>query len=87
MRPRVKDPHYRTYWQRDTWRDCSTAQGREVTLTDLSGTIMEGSHLPIRLWLWGSRLFVSGCSPLELKEELGINYKTARRMVGLFQLA
>jgi hypothetical protein len=68
---RVKDPSYRQYWQRHTCLDCSTAQGREVTFTDLSGTIMEGSHLPVRFWLWGGLLYVSGCSTLELKEELG----------------
>lgn len=84
---RVKDPHYRTYFQRDTCEDCTAAQGREVTFYDLTGTILEGSHLPVRFWLWGGLLYVSGCSTLELKQELDINYKTARRMVSLFQLA
>ncbi|MFQ5857589.1 MAG: hypothetical protein ACE5LU_18445 [Anaerolineae bacterium] len=84
---REKDSCYRTYWQRHTCKDCTAAQDREVTFYDLSGTIMEGSHLPVRFWLWGGLLYVSGCSTLELKEELGINYKTAQRMLSLFQWA
>jgi transposase len=84
---RLKDPHYRTYFQRHTCKDCTAERGREVTFYDLTGTILAGSHLPVRLWLWGGLLFVSGTSTLELKEELGVNYKTARRMVSLFQLA
>lgn len=84
---RVKDPHYRKHWRRFTCLDCSAAKGEEVTFTDLSGTILEGSHLEVRLWFWGGMLFVMGCSTLELANELGVNYKTARRMVSLFQLA
>jgi transposase-like protein len=58
-----------------------------VTFTDLSGTVLEGSHVSVRIWLWGGLLFVSGCSTREVARELGVNYKTARRMVSLFQLA
>jgi len=84
---RTKDPHYRLYWQRHECLDCSAKRGHEVTFTDLSGTILEGSHLPCRLWMWGAFLFVFGCSTQELAQELQVNYKTARRMVFLFQLS
>ena len=84
QRLRVKDPHYRRYWRRYTCLDCGLALGREVTFTDLSGTVLEGSHMSVRAWLWGSLLFVSGCSTRKVVRELDVNYKTARRMVSLF---
>jgi len=84
---RTKDPHYRLHWQQQECLDCSAKRGREVTFTDLSGTILEGSHLPCPLWMWGAFLFVFGCSTQELAQELQVNYKTARRMVFLFQLS
>lgn len=84
---KVKDPHYRQYWRRYACPACSEAKGHEVTFTDLSDTIIAGSHLPINYWMWGALLFVSGCSTRELARELEINYKSARRMVSLFQLA
>lgn len=83
----IKDPHYRQYWQRYTCPTCSAAKGKEVTFTDLKGTLMEGSHLELRLWLWGGLLFVSGCSTQEIARELCVSYPTARRMVTLFQMA
>jgi transposase-like protein len=83
----VKDPHYRQVWRRYTCPACSQEQEREVTFTDLHGTIMEGSHLDVRYWLWAGWLFVTGQSILSIHEELEINRKTAERMVRLLQLA
>ncbi len=83
----TKEQHYRDHYRRHTCRDCTEKRGHEVTFTDLSGTIIEGSHLHVRLWLWGGFLFVPGCSTQEIAGELHINYKSARRMVSLFQLA
>lgn len=53
---RNKDMHYRTYFQRHTCKDCTAEEGQEVTFYDLTGTILEGSHLPVRVWLWGGLL-------------------------------
>lgn len=83
----VKDPRYRTHWHRYTCHPCSQKQGREVTFTDLHGTIMEGSHLDVRYWLWAWWLWVTGESILRIHKELRVNRKTAERMVRLFQLS
>ncbi|HIP97341.1 MAG TPA: IS1595 family transposase [Anaerolineae bacterium] len=84
---RVKDPHYRDHRHRYTCHPCSQAQGREVTFTDLHGTIVEHSHLEVRYWLWAAWLWVTGESIARIHKELSINRKTAERMVRLFQLA
>lgn len=84
---RVKDPHYHEHWRRFECVPCSAQKGCEVTFTERSGTLLEGSHLEARLWFWGGLLFVSGCSTQEIGRELGVSYPTARRMVTLFQLA
>jgi transposase-like protein len=84
---RVKDPHYREHWRRYTCRVCSRERGREVTFTDLHGTILEGSHLEVRVWLWAGWLWVSGESIAAISKELAVQRKTAERMVRLFQLA
>ncbi len=83
----VKDPQYRKYWHRYTCPPCSRKGGREVTFTDLHGTIMEGSHLDVRYWLWAWWLWVTGESIRSIHKELRVNRKTAERMVRLFQLS
>jgi transposase-like protein len=83
----IKDPHYRRVWRRYRCPTCSQRRRREVTFTDLHGTVMENSHLDVRSWLWAGWLWVSGESISRLRQELGVNRKTAERMVRLFQLA
>ena len=84
---RVKDPHYRRVWRRYTCPACSRQRGREVTFTDLHGTVPEHSHLDVRAWLWAGWLWVSGASITRIHQELAVNRKTAERLVRLFQLA
>lgn len=83
----VKDPHYRKVWRRYTCPACTQQRGKEVTFTDLHGTIVEGSHVEVRYWLWAGWLFVTGESMRRIQEELGVSRNTAERMVRLFQLA
>jgi len=83
----VKDPCYRQHWHRYTCPSCSRKRGKEVTFSDLQGTIMEHSHLGVHYWLWAGWLWVTGESIARIHEELGVNPKTAARMVRLFQLA
>lgn len=82
-----KDPHYRKYYRRWSCPDCGHQLGVEVTFTDLYGTIMEGSHLECRVWLWAMMLYVSGDSAENIAKELHVNRKTAQRVVRLFQLS
>ena len=82
----VKDPHYRKHWHRYTCPDCSQKAGRQVTFTDLHGSILEGSHLTVRQWLWAGLLFVAGETALGIKRELGVSTKTAQRIVCLLQV-
>jgi len=82
----VKDPHYRKHWRRYCCPVCSQKAGHQVTFTDLHGSILEGSHLTVRQWLWAGLLFVAGETALGIKRELGISNKTAQRMVCLLQL-
>jgi transposase-like protein len=82
----VKDPHYRKHWHRYCCPVCSQEKGRQVTFTDLHGSVLEGSHLAVRQWLWAGLLFVAGETALGIKRELGISKKTAQRMVCLLQL-
>jgi len=84
---RVKDPHYRRVWRRYTCPACSQQRGREVTFTDLHGTVLEHSHLDARTWLWAGWLWVTGESITRIHHELEVNRKTAERLVRLFQLA
>jgi transposase-like protein len=53
--------------------------------TDLSGTIFEGTHLPLSYWLLALDLFRQGKSALAVAQELGINRHTAERMHRLLQ--
>ena len=82
----VKDPHYRKHWQRYCCPVCSQEKGHRVTFTDQHGSVLEGSHLAVRQWLWAGLLFVAGETALGIKRELGISRKTAQRMVCLLQL-
>lgn len=86
-RVRIKDPHYRRVWRRYTCLACSQQRGREVTFSDLYGTLPEHSHLDVRAWLWAGWLWVSGASTTHIHQEVGVNRKTAERLVRLFQLA
>jgi hypothetical protein len=49
----------------------------------MHGSILKGSHLAVRQWLWAGLLFVAGETALGIKRELGISRKTAQRMVCL----
>jgi hypothetical protein len=56
--------------------------GRQVSLT--AGTIMHGSHTPLRKWFWAVYLAAHdkrGVSALRLKKELQIAYQTAWLML------
>ena len=78
-----QEVHYRRYFRRWQCPACSRARGKKVTFTDLYGTILEGSHLECRLWVWGMLLYVSGNSAESIAKELHVNRKTAQRMVRL----
>jgi transposase-like protein len=83
---KVKDLHYREHWRRYSCPVCSQKAGHQVTFTDLNGSILEGSHLTVRQWLWAGLLFVAGETALGIKRELVISTRTAQRIVCLLQL-
>ncbi|MGH7971289.1 MAG: IS1595 family transposase, partial [Limisphaerales bacterium] len=60
------------------WK-CNSGCGQQFSVT--VGTIMEGSHLPIRTWLMAFSILCSakkGVSALQLKRQLGLgSYRTA----------
>ncbi len=60
------------------WK-CNDGCGQQFTVT--VGTVMEGSHLPIRIWLMAFSIMCSakkGVSALQLQRQLGLgSYRTA----------
>jgi len=56
--------------------------GQQASLT--AGTIMHGSHTPLRKWLWAIYMAASdkrGVSALRLQKELGVSYPAAWLML------
>ena len=61
------------WWLADIRRfECKSCHHQTSTL---SGTLMHGSHLPIRLWFWAAYLVAThtpGISAVQLRRQLGI---------------
>ena len=49
----------------------------ETTFNDLTGTIFNGSRLPLCVWLLMAFLMVLGCSSSRIANELSVTFKTA----------
>jgi transposase-like protein len=73
---------YATRQRRRSW----TCSGCGLHIQPTAGTIFEGSSTSLHLWFYAFYLMTStrgALSAKQLERELGVTYKTARRMRGL----
>lgn len=79
---------YQTHYRRYNCRTCCARSGQtRASFTDKTGTVFEGTKLPLRVWLLGLYLYKLGLSVNAACQELGVNYKTAKRINRLADLA
>lgn len=71
---------YKRYYRRYRCNACSQKDDQTRTFNDKTGTIYEGSKLPITKWFYAISLLRNKVSDLELSRELQVDYNTARRM-------
>ena len=76
-------PRYRRYYHRYVCKRCTRRLGRKRTFTDLTGTIFEGTRVPLVKWFQAGRLFVMARSTASIAKDVDVGYPTARRMVRL----
>lgn len=78
---------------RDGWRlnarplwECR--RGHQTSIT--AGTLMENTKLPLRVWFWAAYLMAThsnGFSALQLRQQFGVNYRTAWLLEAKFRRA
>lgn len=74
---------YRRHYHRYVCKACTRKLGRKRTFTDLTGSIFEGTKVPLAKWFQAGRLFVMARSTASIAREVEVGYLTARRMVRL----
>ncbi len=75
--------HYRRHYHRYICKTCTRKLGKRRTFNDLTGTIFEGTKLPLTKWFTAGRLLRKEKSTASIARESGVGYLTARRMVRL----
>lgn len=53
--------------------------------SDITGTVMEHTHLPVSAWLLAAHLMQLNVSDIEISRELGVEENTASRMTRLIR--
>lgn len=71
---------YQEIFRRYQCRVCTERNGCKTTFNDKTGTMYEGSKLPITKWFYAKALLRNKVSDLELSRELQVDYNTARRI-------
>ncbi|MFN3477212.1 MAG: transposase [Candidatus Methylomirabilales bacterium] len=74
---------YRRHYHRYVCKSCTRRLGRKRTFTDLTGTLFEGTKVPLAKWFQAGRLFIMARSTASIAKEVEVGYLTARRMVRL----